>query len=177
MLATGYELWTDPETYRPRTILGSDGFDLADDYRANGLRSYAGTAHPRLPNRWEIVGPLGFVGFAWPDFVETMAAHAVRIIEETRRRGAVVVAVNQEAFESWHDRMLTQGKAVHLYLTACNPGLSTYFINSQSDTVYHRPQTIIGSRRFARRSPLTDYDFQRRRALPRPAPLAKELSA
>ena len=177
VLATGYELWTDPETYRPGTILGSDGFDLADDYRANGLRAYAGTAHPRLPNRWEIVGPLGFVGFAWPDFVETMAAHAVRIIDETRRRGASAVAVNQEAFESWHDRMLTQGKAVHLYLTACNPGLSTYFINSQSDTVYHRPQTILGSRRFARQSPLTDYDFQRRPAVPRPAPLAKELSA
>jgi len=76
----------------------------------------------------------------------------------------VAVAVSQDAFESWHDRMLTQGKAVHC-MTACNPGLSTYFINSQSDTVYHRPQTIIGSRRFARRSPLTDYDFQRRPAL------------
>jgi hypothetical protein len=106
-----------------------------------------------------------------------MAAHAVRIIDETRRRGAVAVAVNQEAFESWHDRMLTHGKAVHLYLTACNPDLSTYFVNSQNETVYHRPQTILGSRRFARRSPLTDYDFQRRPALPRPAPLAKELSA
>ncbi len=177
VLATGYELWTDPETYRPGTILGSDGFDLAEYYRANGLRSYAGTAHPRLPNRWEIVGPLGFVGFAWPDFVETMAAHAVRIIDETRRRGAVAVAVNQEAFDSWNDRMLSQGKAVHLYLTACNPGLSTYFVNSQHDTVYHRPQTIIGSRLFSRRSPLTDYDFQRRPALPQPAPQAKELSA
>ena len=159
VLATGYELWTDPETYRPGTIIGDNAFDLAEFYREHGLRSYAGTAHPRLPNRWEIVGPLGFVGFAWPDFVETMAAHAVRIINEARRRGALTVAVRQSAFDRWNDRMHRQGKAVRLYLTACNRGLSTYFVNSQSDTVYHRPQTITGSRRFSRRSPLTDYEF------------------
>lgn len=173
VLATGYELWTDPETYRPGTILGSDDFDLAQDYRAHGLRSYAGTAHPRLPNRWEIVGPLGFVGFAWPDFVETMAAHAVRVIDETRRRGADSVAVSPAAFDRWNEQMHRRGKAVHLYLTACNPGLSTYFVNSQRDTVYHRPQTITGSRRFSRHSPLPDYEFHHRRA----APHAEEMSA
>jgi cation diffusion facilitator CzcD-associated flavoprotein CzcO len=157
--ATGYELWTDPETYRPRTVLGVNGFDLAEYYRTHGLQSYAGTAHPRLPNRWEIVGPLGFVGLAWCDFVETMAAHAVRVIDEARRRGTEVVAVNQEAFNRWNDTMCRRGKVAHLYFTACNPGLNTYFVNSQRDTVYHRPQTITGSRRFARTSALTDYDF------------------
>ena len=178
VLATGYELWTDPETYRPGTILGDDGFDLAQDYRAHGLRSYAGTAHPRLPNRREIVGPLGFVGFAWPDFVETMAAHAVRLIEETRRRAATSVAVSPAAFDRWNERMHRQGKAVHLYLTACNPGLSTYFVNSQRDTVYHRPQTITASRRFSRRSPLSDYEFSYQRAgNSRPTSRAEELSA
>lgn len=178
VLATGYELWTDPETYRPGTVLGENGFDLAQYYRTHGLRSYAGTAHPQLPNRWEIVGPLGFVGFAWPDFVETMAAHAVRLIDEARRRRAAAVAVSQTAFDRWNEQMHHQGKAVHLYLTACNPGLSTYFVNSQRDTVYHRPQTITASRRFARRSPLTDYEFHYKAAsLPRPAQQAQELSA
>jgi cation diffusion facilitator CzcD-associated flavoprotein CzcO len=178
VLATGYELWTDPETYRHGTILGDNGFDLAQYYRAEGLRSYSGTAHPRLPNRWEIVGPLGFVGFAWPDFVETMAAHAVRIIDEARHCGATSVAVSESAFEQWNDQMDRQGKAVHLYLTACNPRLSTYFVNSQRDTVYHRPQTITASRRFSRRSPLTDYEFRHQPATqPRPAPQAEELLA
>jgi cation diffusion facilitator CzcD-associated flavoprotein CzcO len=169
VLATGYELWTDPETYREGTILGSNGFDLATYYRAHGLQSYAGTAHPRLPNRWEIVGPNGFVGFAWPDFVETIAAHAVRIIDETRQRGDDVVEVSQDAFNRWNATMAKRGRTAHLYFTDCNPGLNTYFINSQSDTVYHRPQTITGSRRFARRSPLRDYQFSRRAAVARPA--------
>ncbi|KUI33867.1 NAD(P)/FAD-dependent oxidoreductase [Mycobacterium sp. GA-2829] len=162
VLATGYELWTDPETYRPGTVLGSNGFDLAEFYRAHGLSAYAGTAHPRLPNRWEIVGPLGFVGFAWPDFVETMAAHAVRMIVAARQRAVQVVAVSDDAFHRWNARMRRQGRVAHLYFTACSPGLSTYFVNSQRDTVYHRPQTIAGSRRFARRSPLSDYEFTTR---------------
>ncbi|OBA58401.1 monooxygenase [Mycobacterium sp. 1100029.7] len=178
VLATGYELWTDPETYRPGTVLGTDGFDLARYYRAEGLRSYSGTAHPQLPNRWEIVGPLGFVGFAWPDFVETMAAHAVRMIDEVRRRGASSVAVSESAFQRWNDQMQRQGKAVHLYLTACNPGLSTYFVNSQQETVYHRPQTITASRRFSKRSALSDYEFHSLPVVgPRAAPRAEELSA
>lgn len=158
VLATGYELWIDPETYRPDTVLGPNGFDLAHYYRAHGLHSYAGTAHPRLPNRWEIVGPLGFVGFAWPDYVETMAAHAVRIIDETRHRGAEVATVSQDAFNRWNARMNRDGRVAHLYYTATS-GLNTYFVNSQRETPYYRPQTIIGSRQFARHSPLSDYQF------------------
>ncbi len=129
VLATGYELWIDPETYRPDTILGACGFDLARYYRAHGLHSYAGTAHPRLPNRWEIVGPLGFVGFAWLDYVETVAAHAVRIIDETRHRGAQVATVSQDAFNLWNERMRRDGRVAHLYYTATS-GLNTYFVNS-----------------------------------------------
>ena len=174
VLATGYELWTDPETYRPGTVLGANGFDLAEYYRAHGLQSYAGTAHPRLPNRWEIVGPLGFVGFAWMDFVETVAAHAVRMIDEARRRNINVVTVSQEAFNQWNTLMRRRGKTAHLYYTAC-AGLNTYFINSQQDTLYYRPQTITGSRRFARRSTLSDYDFSTRVAPSTSLP--KELSA
>lgn len=171
--ATGYELWTDPETYRRGTIMGSNGFDLAEYYHAHGLHAYAGTAHPRLPNRWEIVGPLGFVGFAWMDYVETVAAHAVRLIDEARRRaGAPVVAVSNEAFSRWNALMDRRGRTAHTYYTRA-AGLNTYFVNSQHETPYYRPQTITGSRIFARRSPLTDYEFTAIRA----ATISEELSA
>lgn len=163
VLATGYELWIDPETYRPGTVLGPNGFDLAEYYRAHGLHSYAGTAHPRLPNRWEIVGPLGFVGFAWPDYVETVAAHAVRIIDETRHRDAHIATVSQDAFNRWNARMRRDGRVAHLYYKAAS-GLNTYFVNSQYETPYYRPQTITGSRQFARHSPLSDYQFTNVRA-------------
>ncbi|MCV7174346.1 flavin-containing monooxygenase [Mycolicibacterium sphagni] len=157
--ATGYELWTDPETYRPGTILGRDGIDLALQYRANGLQSYAGSAYPGLPNRWELVGPLGFVGFAWFDYLETVTTHVVRAISETRRRGAQVAEISQAAFARRNDKLRRQGKAIRLYLKDCNPGLNTYFVNSQGDTVYHRPETIFAAWRFSRTSPLDDYVY------------------
>jgi cation diffusion facilitator CzcD-associated flavoprotein CzcO len=157
--ATGYELWTDPETYRPGTIIGRDGLDLAVQYRTHGLASYAGSAYPGMPNRWELVGPQGFVGFAWFDYLETVCIHAVRVITETRRRGAEVAEVTPAAFAEHTDKLNRQGKAIRLYLTECNPGLRTYFVNSLGQTVYYRPETITASRRFSRSSPLSDYSF------------------
>ena len=163
--ATGYELWTDPETYRPGTILGRDGFDLAVQYRTHGLQSYAGSAHPGLPNRWELVGPVGFVGFAWFDYLQTVAAHAVRVIAETRRRGAAVAEVTETAFAARNHKLHSQGRAMRLYFTACNPGLNTYFVNSLGQAVYYRPETIAASRKFSRTSPLADYNFSTIEAL------------
>lgn len=162
--ATGYELWTDPETYRPGTLIGRDGVDLARWYRTHGLASYAGSAHPAMPNRWELVGPLGFVGFAWFDYLETVCRHAVRMITEARRRGADVVEVTATAFAERNARLERQGRAIRLYFTAASPGVNTYFINSLGQTVYHRPETIAASRRFSRRSPLRDYAFSTRSA-------------
>ena len=171
--ATGYELWTDPETYRPGTIIGRDGVDLAVQYRTHGLASYAGTAYPGMPNRWELVGPLGFVGFAWFDYLETVCGHAVRIITEARRRGAEVAEVTPQAFTERNEELARRGKAIRLYLTECNPGLNTYFVNSLGQTVYHQAQTIAASRRFSRTSPLSDYMFSTRSArADRPVPVS-----
>jgi len=158
--ATGYQLWTDPETYRPGTIVGREGFDLATQYRNHGLQSYAGSAHPGLPNRWELVGPHGFVGFAWFDYLETVTTHAVRVIAEARRRGATIVEVTPDAFDARNQKLSRQGRAMRLYLTDCNPGLNTYFVNSLGQTVYYRPETIAASRKFSRSSPMTDYSFR-----------------
>ena len=87
-----------------------------------------------------------------------MAAHAVRIIHETRHRGAQVATVSQDAFNLWNERMRRDGRVAHLYYTATS-GLNSYFVNSQYETPYYRPQTITGSRQFARHSPLSDYQF------------------
>jgi hypothetical protein len=162
VMATGYEMWTDPETYRSGTILGREGFDLAEDYHRNGLRSYAGTCHPELPNRWELVGPQGFQGFAWPDYVETMALHIVRVIDESRARGADVVSVTRSAFDRWNQKIARRAAAVNLYYrTRANRNLNTYYVNSHHEALYYRPQTITGTRRFARRSSMHDYEFTR----------------
>ena len=65
----------------------------------------------------------------------------------------IVTEVSQDAFNRWNERMRRHGKAVQTYIVDCNRGLNSYFVNSQKEVVYYRPQTITGSRRFARRSP------------------------
>jgi len=140
-------------------------------YRTHGLQSYAGSAHPGLPNRWELVGPVGFVGFAWFDYLQTVTAHAVRVIAETRRRGAAAAEVTPAAFDERNRKLERQGRAMRLYFTECNPGLNTYFVNSLGQAVYYRPETIAESRRFSRASPLEDYAFT-----PQPASAAHAVS-
>lgn len=65
-----------------------------------------------------------------------------------------------------------RGRTAHTYYTRATE-LNTYFVNSQHETPYYRPQTITGSRIFARRSPLTDYEFSDVRTATR----SEELSA
>ena len=103
----------------------------------------------RSSDRWDSSG------IVWFDYVETMAGHAVRLIDEARRRGADAVSVSTDAFESWDGEMRRRGRIVRLYMSA-SPSSNTYLVNSQGDTVYDRPQTISGSRRFSRRSPMTN---------------------
>lgn len=160
VMATGYEMFTDPESYRAGATVGAAGLDLADEYRRNGLRSYGGSAHPGFPNRWSLVGPHGYVGVAWHTFVDLTARHAVRIITEAGRRDAAAVRVRAEAFDRWVARMRRDEKLIRTYTVDCNPGLRTYFVNSQGDALYYRPQTISGAWWFSRRSPLTDYHFE-----------------
>jgi hypothetical protein len=43
-----------------------------------------------------------------------MAVHAVRIIDETRRRGSQVAEVSQDAFNRWNTPMERRGKTTGL---------------------------------------------------------------
>jgi cation diffusion facilitator CzcD-associated flavoprotein CzcO len=160
VLATGYEIYTDPEHYKPGTILGRNGFDLGEYYRDHEMRTYGGSALPGLPNRWALVGPEGNQGQGWHAMVEANARHAARVIAESSRTRREIAEVRQQAFNKWVRRMTRQGKAIRLYATDCQPPLSTYFINSKGEARYYRPQTVSEMNWFSRHSPLSDYSFR-----------------
>ena len=143
----------------PGTVLGATGSTSPRTPR-DGLQSYAGTAHPRLPNRWEIVGPLGFVGFAWPTTSRPSPRTPCGSSPRPARRGTQVAEVSQDAFNRWNDAMRRRGKAA-LLLRRLQSRPAHVLRQLPRDAVYHRPQTITGSRRFARRGPLSDYEFPR----------------
>lgn len=161
ILATGYEVFSDPETYRPGTVLGRDGFDLAKFYNEEGLQAYESVSVPGLPNRWTLCGPYSWTGSGWHSFVEMTSDHAVRAITETRRRGADVCEIRKDAAAAYHEKIYRLGESQRYYLAELNAHVPTYYRNSQGDTVYLRPQGFFEASRGNRKYPLDDYRYER----------------
>lgn len=164
VLATGYELFSDPESYRPGAVVGRDGFDLGAYYAEQRLQAYESVAVPGLPNRWTLVGPYSWTGTGWHALVEIGAEHAVRAIGEARRRGASVIEVRKRAHDAYHARVLARSRNIRYYLNELNGGVRTYYRNSQGDSTYIRPSSYLEALRGARRFPFDDYRFTRRGA-------------
>jgi cation diffusion facilitator CzcD-associated flavoprotein CzcO len=160
ILATGYEVFSDPETYLPGTIIGRNGFDLAKFYTEQGLQAYQSVSVPGLPNRWTLVGPYSWSGTSWHAFVEMTADHAVRAIKESRRRGAVVCEVRKEAADEYHRHVHQRAQGVRYYLCELNGHTPTYYRNSQGDSTYIRPAGFFEARRQTRNFPLDDYRYE-----------------
>lgn len=160
VLAVGYQLFSDPETYRRGTVIGAGGFDLGEFYAAHRLQAYESVAVHGLPNRWMLVGPYSWTGTGWHFMVESSAAHAVRAICEADRRGAAVVEVTAEAQRVYHDKIGRQGRNIQHYFGVRNKGLRTYYVNSQGDMPYVRPTTALQSRHAATSYPFDDYEWR-----------------
>lgn len=159
VLATGYELFSDPESYKRGTVVGRDGFDLGAFYAEHGLQAYESVAVPGLPNRWTLVGPYSWTGTGWHALVEIGADHAVRAITEARRRRAAEVEVRLDAHDAYHARVLKYSRNIRYYLNELNGDTRTYYRNSQGDSTYIRPSSYLEALRGSRRFPLEDYRF------------------
>jgi cation diffusion facilitator CzcD-associated flavoprotein CzcO len=160
ILATGYEVFSDPETYRPGSVVGRAGFDLASFYNEEGLQAYQSVSVHGLPNRWTLVGPYSWTGSGWHAFVEMTADHAVRAITEAHRRGAVVCEIRKEAADAYHAAMYERGEALRYYLADLNGHVPTYYRNSQGDSTYVRPSGFFEASRGNRKFPLDDYRYE-----------------
>lgn len=167
ILATGYEVFSDPETYRPGTVVGRVGFDLAEFYAKEGLQAYESVSVHGLPNRWTLCGPYSWTGSGWHSFAEMTADHAVRAITETRRRGATVCEIREETARAYHERMYKRGESMRYYLAELNAHVPTYYRNSQGDTTYLRPSGFFEASRGNRRFPLDDYRYETDVPMPR----------
>ncbi|MFI1920442.1 flavin-containing monooxygenase [Nocardia sp. NPDC020380] len=159
VLATGYHVFSDPETYTPGMVVGRNGIDLGKFYTEHGLQAYQSVSLPSLPNRWTLVGPYSWSGSGWHAFVEMTADHAVRAISEARRRGATFVAIRHKIHDAYHERIYRHGEAMRYYLAELNAHVPTYYRNSQGDSTYIRPTGFFAARRAHRRFPFSDYEF------------------
>lgn len=159
VLATGYDLFSDPESYPPGTIVGRDGFDLGVFFAEHGLQAYESVALPGLPNRWTLVGPYSWSGTGWHAFVELTADHAIRAITHGREKGADRIEVRPEAHERYHARLVRKGRAIQYYYTELHRSVKTYYRNSQGDMAYVRPSSLLEAKWRSRHFPLDDYAY------------------
>lgn len=164
ILATGYEVFSDPETYLPGTVVGRDGFDLATYYTEHGLQAYESVAVHGLPNRWTLCGPYSWTGSGWHAFMEMTSDHAVRAITEANRRGAHRCEVHKEVADAYHRTVQQRSEAMRYYLAELNGHVPTYYRNSQGDSTYLRPAGFFEARRSTRNFPLEDYAYEKRPA-------------
>ncbi|KRQ21994.1 MULTISPECIES: flavin-containing monooxygenase [Mycobacteroides] len=161
VLATGYEMFSDPETYRVGTVLGTQGFDLAEFYRDNGLQAYQSTSVPGLPNRFMLVGPYSWTGTSFHYILENSMRHIGAVIQLARAKRASWVEVTQEALDDFQASIARSGANLNRYFTVNCAGSNSYFINSQGDTPYVRPWTVLQSYRRSVQFPSGAYEFRR----------------
>jgi cation diffusion facilitator CzcD-associated flavoprotein CzcO len=159
VVATGYELFSDPESYRTGTVVGRDGFDLGTFYAEHRLQAYESVAVPGLPNRWMLVGPYSWTGTGWHSLVEISAGHAVRTISEAIGRDQHDVEISAQAHHRYHDMIRKRGRNIAYYFNTINEGLRTYYVNSQGDMPYIRPTSLLSARRSSRFVRFGDYTF------------------
>lgn len=160
VLATGYDLFSDPESYEHGAIVGRDGFDLGDFYNTHSLQAYESVAVPGLPNRWMLAGPYSWTGTGWHLLVEVSSAHAVRAIGEARKRGATSIEVKPEAHQAYHAEVLRRRGVIQYYFTEQNKGVRTYYVNSQGESVYVRPSSVLEARWRSKHFPLDNYRYE-----------------
>ncbi|MFE3193580.1 flavin-containing monooxygenase [Nocardia sp. NPDC059240] len=160
VLATGYEVFSDPESYKPGTVIGRAGFDLGVFYNTEELKAYYSTSVSGIPNRFIMIGPYSWTGTAFHYFVENAMRHIAAVIDETRRRGAVVVEVRPEAQDRFHRDILRSGRNLAYYLETRCEGSNSYFINSQGKSPYIRPWSLLKTYRKAVRFDREDYSYR-----------------
>jgi cation diffusion facilitator CzcD-associated flavoprotein CzcO len=159
VLATGFRLATDPDNYRCNAVRGRDGFDLAEFYANNHVRSYESVSMPGLPNHFMIFGPYGWTGGTWHQLVETASHHIIRVISEARRRGATAVEVREEPTERW-TRFVTERLGRSLWHAGSCQTANSYYFDHHGDTPFLRPTSSRQAWRAARTFPLDDYRYE-----------------
>lgn len=161
VLATGYEMFSDPETYRVGTVLGTGGFDLAEFYHREGLQAYQSATVPRVPNRFMLVGPYSWTGTSFHYILENALRHVTAVLALARQQGATRVEVDPAALQRFQRSIRRSGANLQRYFTVNCAGSNSYFINSQGESVYVRPWTVLQSRQRSIGFPHSDYLFSR----------------
>lgn len=165
IMATGHEMYSEPQDYRVGAIVGRDGFDVATFWRDNGMQAYDSCSVPGLPNRWMLSGPYSWYAIDWHEIVERGADHAVRAITLAKERGATMMDVRKDVHDAFHAAQYAAVSKVRPYFNEVNKHVNTYYRNSHGDFPFPMLGGVFAAEKRARSFPADAYEYSSVRSL------------
>ncbi|MEO5874870.1 MAG: NAD(P)/FAD-dependent oxidoreductase [Streptosporangiaceae bacterium] len=155
ILATGFSVL---ENVPPFPVVGEGGREIGEFWRTERFQAYEGTSVKGFPNLWFVLGPYAFTGGSWFGMIEYQVTHAMRVINESRRRGTTRAGVTATAHDRSFRRVQQRQKSTVFLNNNCGPANSYYF-DEHGDAPFVRPSSTYEASWRARHFSLDDYSF------------------
>lgn len=153
VLATGFKVLDVPYD-----IHGVDGETLLELWDRDRKQSYQGVTVHGFPNLFLSPGAFGLAGPSLFATFDLCHSHALRVIEESRRRGAARVEVAESAQERWMEKMRARVGQTVFQNPSC-AGSNSYYVDQHGDSAVLRPTSTLNAWVAQRRFPLDDYRY------------------
>ncbi|MGI5347071.1 flavin-containing monooxygenase [Streptomyces sp. CA-250714] len=160
VLATGFHVL---DNLPPFPMHGTDGRELQEFWRTERFQTYEGSSVKGFPNLWFIVGPYSFTGGSWFGMIDYQVTHALRVIQEARRRRATEAVVRPEKHDRSFRKTLRRQRNT-VFLDASCTRSNSYYFDQRGDAPAVRPATTYEAAWRARHFDLDDYRYARTRS-------------
>lgn len=154
ILATGFKaqmpLW-------PMEIVGTSG-SIRDHWGEDNPRAHLGVTIPDFPNFFIIYGPNtnGGHGGSAVFHSECQVRYTMQALREMLERGADVVTVRHEPFESYNAKV----DAKHRQMVWSHPGVNNWYRNKSGRVVTNSPWRLVDYRNLTAEFDPAEYEFQ-----------------
>lgn len=156
--ATGF-LVTEAQNMPRVPTIGRGGKDLGAFWEEQRLQAYEGNTVPGFPNLFHTFAPYSVIGTSWLFMIEYQVTHAIRVITETRRRGAASAEIRQEHHDEYFRRTLQRMRNTVFFANNCGDSRSYYF-DRHGDAPLLRPSSMFEAWWRARHFELDHYLYR-----------------
>lgn len=156
VLATGFKVW-ERDTFH--SIIGKDGVELRDHWRATRYGAYEGITLPGFPNLFYLPSPYSYTGLSFFFTIEGQMKHIARCMRELRARRASSFEVTLQAYDGYVDAMVARGQQTVFMRNSCASSFSYYF-DPHGQPSLVRPMSAAEGHLRHRFFPLRHYRFE-----------------
>jgi hypothetical protein len=163
ILATGFKVLDVPFD-----LHGVDGETLLELWDRDRKQSYQGVTVHGFPNMFLSPGAFGLAGPSLFSTFDLCHGHAVRVINESRSRGATRVEVKQRAQDRWMEKMRGRVHQTIFKNPSC-AGSNSYYVDQHGDAAVLRPTSTVNAWLAQRLFSFNDYRFETGEPTDRPS--------